>query len=110
MGLDTDGSGVIDMEEFMAWRTNNRSKAFFSRVLGIDIFKAAMTFKLLDIDGSGQLERDEFVVGCVRLKGGSKAIDSECTMREIKKLRKNVLVLQRDVGDLGKVLSHEFCL
>merc|ERR1712050_403038 len=31
--LDADGSGIIDMEEFMAWRTNNRSKAFFQEFL-----------------------------------------------------------------------------
>ena len=46
----------------------------------------------LDTNGSGQLKRDEFVVGCVRSKGERKAIDSECTMREINKLRKEIAI------------------
>merc|ERR1712110_1184396 len=69
--LDTDGSGIIEYDEFLVWTENYRARAFFERVLAIDIFKAEATFKLLDSDGTGALEREEFVVGCLRLKGGT---------------------------------------
>merc|ERR1712060_1030174 len=88
--LDTDGSGSIEMREFLEWTKNSRARAFFERVLGIDGFKAGHTFKLLDIDGTGQLEKEEFVVGCLRLKRGTTAIDSELIMRAMKALQQDM--------------------
>merc|ERR1712173_577792 len=86
--LDTECKGQLNLQDFMRWTENPRFRAFFSRALGIDIFKAEMTFKLLDVDCSGVLDRDEFVVGCVRLKGGTNAIDAAVILRELKRVKR----------------------
>merc|ERR1712136_450074 len=38
-------------------------------VLGLQITDAIALFKILDVDGSKEVEIDEFVMGCMRLKG-----------------------------------------
>merc|ERR1711879_695987 len=61
---------------------------------------AAHTFKLLDTDHSGTLDREEFIVGCLRLKGGTTAVDSEMTMRTLKNIQKNLKALkEKDTKD-----------
>ncbi|OLQ14521.1 hypothetical protein AK812_SmicGene1351 [Symbiodinium microadriaticum] len=48
--------------------------------------EAAQVFRLLDLDGSHELQLDEFVMGCMRLKGMAKGIDLETLMLECRKL------------------------
>mmetsp|Transcript_118861 Transcript_118861/g.222189 ORF Transcript_118861/g.222189 Transcript_118861/m.222189 type:complete len:91 (-) Transcript_118861:130-402(-) len=43
-------------------------------------------FKLLDIDGSGAVGIEEFVIGCMRLKGSAKSIDLATLMYENKRM------------------------
>merc|ERR1711998_302319 len=57
--LDENKSGTIEMDEFMHWTNNGKAQAFFELVLGIDIFRAAHTFRLLDSDHSGTITREE---------------------------------------------------
>merc|ERR1712083_807156 len=106
--LDTDGSGIIEFDEFIQWTENYRVRAFFERVLAIDIFKAEATFKLLDTDGTGTLEREEFVVGCLRLKGGTTGFDAETQMRSIKTMKRNLAKIYREIHKLNQRLFMEF--
>ena len=46
-------------------------------MLGLDISEASKFFKILDVDQSGDVEIDEFVVGCLNLKGKEKMMDLE---------------------------------
>ena len=46
--------------------------------LGLDIFDAWSFFKLLDLDAGGEVEIDEFLMGCLRLRGTARAIDAAC--------------------------------
>ncbi|CAJ1405750.1 unnamed protein product [Effrenium voratum] len=43
--------------------------------LGLDIWDAWTFFKLLDADGGGEVEAEEFLLGCLRLRGPATAID-----------------------------------
>jgi len=43
--------------------------------LGLDIWDAWSFFKLLDLDAGGEVEIDEFLMGCLRLRGAARAID-----------------------------------
>eukprot|EP00931_Biecheleriopsis_adriatica_P021401 TRINITY_DN1399_c0_g1_i1.p1 TRINITY_DN1399_c0_g1~~TRINITY_DN1399_c0_g1_i1.p1 ORF type:complete len:676 (+),score=167.70 TRINITY_DN1399_c0_g1_i1:67-2094(+) len=83
--LDTDKSGTISLHEFEAYAARSDIQAFFS-VLELDVSKAAQVFRLLDVDGSNEIEVDEFVMGCMRLKGLAKGVDMESLMLESKKL------------------------
>ncbi|CAJ1405752.1 unnamed protein product [Effrenium voratum] len=42
---------------------------------GLDIWDAWTFFKLLDADGGGEVEVEEFLMGCLRLRGPATAID-----------------------------------
>lgn len=85
MELDTNRDGTITLQEFESFAARADVQAYFS-VLELDITKAAQVFRLLDLDGSHELELDEFVMGCMRLKGMAKGIDLETLMLECRKL------------------------
>jgi len=105
--LDSDGSGVIEFDEFMQWTEIDRARAFFERHLKIDVFKAETTFQLLDIDKTGTIERDEFIIGCLRLKGGTTGFDAETQMRCIRRIRKDVAKIGRELIRLRDSLRSE---
>merc|ERR1712087_880491 len=56
---------------------------YFS-VLDIDIADSSYLFDMLDLDGSNEVDMEEFVTGCLRLKGNAKSIDIHVLMFEIK--------------------------
>merc|ERR1712048_1361977 len=85
--LDENQSGGITKDEFEARMQNNETRHFFS-ALGLDVSNANEVFNLMDVDGGGELEIDEFVIGCMQLKGGAKAVDMESLMRENRRLMK----------------------
>jgi hypothetical protein len=72
--IDTDNSEVITLDEFEKHLEDDDAAAFFS-TLQIDADTAWDLFKLLDADEGGSIDIDEFVSGCVRLRGTAKALD-----------------------------------
>jgi len=58
--------------------------------LGLDTCEVEGLFKLLDVDGSGFVDLDEFVMGLLRLKGMAKTVDVATLMFEHKKLSKQM--------------------
>merc|ERR1712014_153386 len=71
---DVDNSGTLSWEEFSAHLENRKVKAYF-QALDLDVSQAHLLFELLDADGSDQVTIDEFLDGCMRLKGQAKSID-----------------------------------
>lgn len=49
-------------------------KAFFES-LDLDVWDAWSFFKLLDSDGGGMVEIEEFFLGCLRFRGAARAMD-----------------------------------
>jgi len=82
---DTDGSGAITFDEFERHLSDRRVRAHLAS-LGIEVDKAEGLFRLLDMDDSNSIGLQEFVIGCLRLKGGAKAIDLVTLMYENKRL------------------------
>eukprot|EP00931_Biecheleriopsis_adriatica_P021402 TRINITY_DN1399_c0_g1_i2.p1 TRINITY_DN1399_c0_g1~~TRINITY_DN1399_c0_g1_i2.p1 ORF type:complete len:666 (+),score=132.47 TRINITY_DN1399_c0_g1_i2:14-2011(+) len=85
--LDKDKSGTISLDEFEAYTARCEIQALFS-YLELDISKAAQLFRLLDVDGSNEIEVDAFVMGCMRMKGMAKGVDMESLMLQSKQLMK----------------------
>merc|ERR1712113_1094215 len=71
--IDSDHSGVITIEEFEGYLKHDQSRAYLES-LDIEPTDAWTLFKLLDSDEEGSLDIDEFVHGCLNLKGVAKAI------------------------------------
>jgi len=83
--LDQDASGRISFEDFIQHLERQEVSALFS-VLGIEVSDAIAFFEALDVDGSHELEIDEFVVGCLNLRGNVRNVDMSTLLRENKRL------------------------
>ncbi|CAE7426688.1 CACNA1G [Symbiodinium natans] len=72
--LGDDQTGIITFAMFEEKINSPAVKAYFE-VLGLDVWDAWSFFKLLDLDDGGDVEIEEFLMGCLRLRGTARAID-----------------------------------
>lgn len=82
---DLDKSGTLSWEEFRAHLENQKVRAYF-QTLDLDVSQAHVLFELLDADGSDSVTIDEFLDGCMRLKGQAKSIDLNMLLYMSKKV------------------------
>merc|ERR1712176_1600753 len=73
----------LSWEEFRTHLQNDKVKAYF-QALELDVSQAHSLFRLLDVDGSHEVGLEEFLEGCLRLKGGARSIDVNMIMYENK--------------------------
>ena len=78
---DVNGDGAISREEWEDYVSRPEVQAYFS-YLSLDVAHATDIFKLLDVDDSNEVEIDEFVMGCMRLKGNAKGVQLESQVRQ----------------------------
>eukprot|EP00929_Paragymnodinium_shiwhaense_P009670 TRINITY_DN11392_c0_g1_i1.p1 TRINITY_DN11392_c0_g1~~TRINITY_DN11392_c0_g1_i1.p1 ORF type:complete len:891 (+),score=183.28 TRINITY_DN11392_c0_g1_i1:97-2769(+) len=78
---DEDRSGLLSWAEFEGHLQDERVQAYF-RSLELDVTQARALFMLLDLDDSDEVSIDEFVDGCLRLKGEAKSIDVNMLLYE----------------------------
>lgn len=71
--IDTDHSGQITIAEFEAYLDKEKCRLFLD-ALDINTQDAWGLFKMLDADQQGTLELEEFVEGCMNIKGPAKAM------------------------------------
>jgi len=84
---DTDGSGTLSFEEFKQYLEDQHVSAYF-QALGLDVSQAELCFNLLDSDNSGMLNLEEFLGGCLRLKGPAKSLDVNLLLHESRRMSK----------------------
>uniref|UniRef100_A0A7R9ZYM9 EF-hand domain-containing protein n=1 Tax=Pyrodinium bahamense TaxID=73915 RepID=A0A7R9ZYM9_9DINO len=87
--VDTDSSGFLTLQEFQSIMAQDDVKAYFS-ALHVDIADAWALFKLMDTDRNGAISIDEFVWGCLRLKGSAKATDIALLMHDSRWIAKRL--------------------
>eukprot|EP00928_Gymnodinium_smaydae_P088057 TRINITY_DN72203_c0_g1_i1.p1 TRINITY_DN72203_c0_g1~~TRINITY_DN72203_c0_g1_i1.p1 ORF type:complete len:635 (+),score=78.68 TRINITY_DN72203_c0_g1_i1:60-1964(+) len=87
--IDSDQSGSLTLETLRMSLQQERTQAYFS-TLEIDASDAWTLFKLLDTEGQGCIQLDEFVTGCLSLRGQAKAVhvaeivhETKCNRRVI---------------------------
>jgi len=86
---DKDGSNSLSWEEFQKHLDDKRVQAYFTS-LQLDVSQARALFLLLDTDENDQVDIEQFVCGCMRLKGEAKSIDVNMIMYENEKLRQKL--------------------
>jgi len=94
--LDTAGEGNITLLEFEHNLGEARMQAFLNAI-EIDPSDAWTFFKLLDSDGGGSVDIDEFVEGCLRLRGNAKSIHVAQMMYENKWIMDKLMELSSQV-------------
>jgi len=68
--VDVEETGKITLDQFLVYMDMKEVKALFS-VMGLDISDAISFFEALDVDGSHDLVIEEFVMGCMNLRGSA---------------------------------------
>lgn len=71
---DQNKNGVLSWNEFAATLEDPLNMRYFNTI-GINSSEARGLFNLLDADDSGSISVQEFIQGCLRLRGQAKAID-----------------------------------
>jgi len=102
--VDSDQSGSITMDEFALLMDNQEVNALLSH-LELRPSEATGLFRLLDDDHSSRVSIDEFVNGCIRLKGGAKALDMISLMFEHKKMMRVVRSIKWDVQAMERAFG-----
>eukprot|EP00929_Paragymnodinium_shiwhaense_P089204 TRINITY_DN49399_c0_g1_i1.p1 TRINITY_DN49399_c0_g1~~TRINITY_DN49399_c0_g1_i1.p1 ORF type:complete len:744 (+),score=110.86 TRINITY_DN49399_c0_g1_i1:89-2233(+) len=100
---DSDGSGCVDGEEFTKQiKEDVRLQAQF-RKLGVHVeaYSASGLFQLLDFDGNGELDLDEFCLALQMVHGPARSID-------VAKITHDTRVLRRGLSDLIDLCSVHF--
>eukprot|EP00415_Alexandrium_ostenfeldii_P000876 UN0876 len=87
--VDTDGDGRISQAEFEAHLEDQNVQAFL-HCLELTGVEARRLFHLVDINGSGCIDAEEFVTGCMYLRGGAKTMDIVALMLEHRKFSEHV--------------------
>jgi len=84
--LDLNMSGKLSLEEFESHLNDERALAYFQAVK-LDVTDIGRLFHLLDADGSGGVDIEEFIEGCQRLKGESRSLDIKIALIELEQMR-----------------------
>jgi len=82
---DADGNRSISLAELRNHLKDDRIKAFFAS-LEIEVTQAEDLFYLLDEDDSGNIGFQEFIAGCMRLRGTATSMDLNLLLWECEKL------------------------
>ncbi|CAJ1400977.1 unnamed protein product [Effrenium voratum] len=72
--IDEDSAGIITFQMFQERIMSEEVKTYFESI-DLDVWDAWTFFKLLDMDSGGAVEVEEFLMGCLRLRGNAKAMD-----------------------------------
>lgn len=88
--LDTNDSGALSLEEFEKHIEDEKLTAFLSS-FGLDVSQVRTLFTLLDVDRTGEVDLDEFVSGCLRLKGGAKSLDMAILKYQVEWILHNIV-------------------
>lgn len=83
-----DGYSVAPSE--FASHMERQEMKLFCASFGLYFTDLYSLFKSLDIDGNGLLSIDEFVIGFLRLRGGSILIEMEVSLKETKSMVKTL--------------------
>jgi len=92
--MDSASSGMISREQFEVQMQREDIVAMF-HLFDLDVLDAISFFELLDADRSGGVDVEEFVMGCLRMRGHSNMVDMEISVQEIKRMTRDTLMMQR---------------
>eukprot|EP00931_Biecheleriopsis_adriatica_P073307 TRINITY_DN47618_c0_g1_i1.p1 TRINITY_DN47618_c0_g1~~TRINITY_DN47618_c0_g1_i1.p1 ORF type:complete len:651 (-),score=115.72 TRINITY_DN47618_c0_g1_i1:8-1918(-) len=106
--MDVDGSNSITIDEFERTLSDASMKAYLASI-EVDTVDAWTLFSLIDRDMSGCIDLDEFVTGCLNLRGPAKALHIAKMSYENKHMRQMMKSLMESNASLHEHLDAITC-
>lgn len=95
---DVQDAGTISAESFNEMVQDVRLQAWFQKLgIQIEAYSAGGLFELLDYDGDGQLELDEFLTSLQSVHGTARSID-------VARIQNDVRKISKELRELGSAL------
>merc|ERR1712187_500410 len=82
--IDVDNTGTISKRELAEHLTSDEIDAYL-KTLDVTVSDAQGVFKLLDVEGTGEVNIDEFVLSLMRFQGSARAVDVATLLYEGKR-------------------------
>lgn len=95
--MDQDGSGTINYGEMEFLLTDPEVRTYFG-ALGMDTSDMKRLFELIDLENVGEVAVQEFLDGCLKLKGEAKSIDLHQCLLETRKLANKFEVFRKTLA------------
>jgi len=95
---DVDGSGSISWQEFRDWLQNPRVKAYLA-TQQLDASDARTLFDMLRVKDTEEISVDEFIVGCMRLKGLARSVELVAVLQETRAIHKQLRSMMRNMDN-----------
>jgi hypothetical protein len=109
VAADFNASGSISWEDFERVLHHKDVTSFFD-ALDLDAAEGKTLFDLLDLTGDGTVSADEFLCGCLRLRGSAKALDLLVLSREVTQLcdkNTQAILLNRQMATERKAILQQ---
>jgi len=87
--LDVNQQQALTLDQFREQMRRPDVKQLFSK-FKLDTSDAEGFFNLMDADRTGEVDVEEFIVGCMRVRGMSNDVDTGMTVQETKVLAKRM--------------------
>mmetsp|Transcript_46980 Transcript_46980/g.109513 ORF Transcript_46980/g.109513 Transcript_46980/m.109513 type:complete len:685 (+) Transcript_46980:27-2081(+) len=82
--MDEHSTGVVTISDFERNLNNAYSQAYLASVLDIEVTNSWALFKVLDSDQDCVISKEDFVQGCLRLRGQARSVDMHKMLQEIR--------------------------
>jgi hypothetical protein len=104
--MDIGKKGKVEVDHFMDYLTKERVIAYFA-TLDIDVTDRKRLRSMFDVDSDGCVTLEEFVIGCVRLRGSAKKSDLVAMTFQMRKLQESISILGKRMHNVNlKVDQH----
>lgn len=102
---DSDCSGCLDRQEFESL-LNSPQLVTQLQTIGVDTSQALTIFRLCDGDRSGMVSYEEFIGGCLRLRGSAKSADMMTLLYQSEKHHRQLGCIVKEIKRLGSKIER----
>merc|ERR1719506_2844283 len=98
---DADGDKYLTVDELQMHCTNPRFCAYLNNH-SLDATDATALFEMLDQDGTGTVDVEEFVLGALKLKGPARCLDMIRTWGAFQNLNRQLDSMNRKITAIAE--------
>eukprot|EP00930_Biecheleria_cincta_P072872 TRINITY_DN60213_c0_g1_i1.p1 TRINITY_DN60213_c0_g1~~TRINITY_DN60213_c0_g1_i1.p1 ORF type:complete len:952 (+),score=144.06 TRINITY_DN60213_c0_g1_i1:33-2858(+) len=102
--LDASGSGTLTLKE-LENLMHNESVTWKLQSIDMMANNSWQLFKLLDLRGAGEINKQDFVAGCFRLRGSARAMDVANLAIDNRKIRQKLAAMDKHESYMKHLLG-----